>query len=52
MYEYVTRGQAWLRKALMDFIENSGQVPIRPVGAKCAVIHVRQSDVIFHEELF
>eukprot|EP00542_Grammatophora_oceanica_P018468 CAMPEP_0194033042 /NCGR_PEP_ID=MMETSP0009_2-20130614/5854_1 /TAXON_ID=210454 /ORGANISM="Grammatophora oceanica, Strain CCMP 410" /LENGTH=411 /DNA_ID=CAMNT_0038673649 /DNA_START=364 /DNA_END=1599 /DNA_ORIENTATION=+ len=42
LYEYVTRPQLWLRRALYDYLQ---EYPIELTRGKCSVIHVRRADV-------
>ncbi|CAB9510917.1 Alpha-(1,6)-fucosyltransferase [Seminavis robusta] len=42
-YEYVTRRQTWLRKAVYDFSKKQ-----QTMTTPCTVIHIRRGDVVLH----
>ena len=47
-YNFMTRKQLWLRRAVFDF-KREFQMK-QEVESDCSAIHVRRSDVIFHDE--
>ena len=48
-YQYLTRGQQWIRRAVVDFVEQ--QKPPFPQNETCTVIHVRRGDVVLQKQM-
>ena len=44
VYNYLTRPQQWLRKAVYDFVKKLDNEIVAP----CSVMHVRRADVVLH----
>lgn len=49
VYQYLTRGQQWVRRAVVTFVEN--QRPPFPSNESCTVMHVRRGDVIHQKSM-
>ena len=50
VYQYLTRGQQWIRRAVVDFVDT--QRPPFPPNESCTVMHVRRGDVILRKVKF
>lgn len=48
-YQYLTRGQQWIRRAVVNFVEQ--QKPPFPQNETCTVIHVRRGDVVLQKQM-
>jgi hypothetical protein len=48
VYQYLTRGQQWIRRAVVDFVES--QRPTFSPDEACTVIHVRRGDIILQKK--
>ena len=48
--EYAMRPQQWIRKRVMEFAQ-SAVTPMPGENEKCAVFHIRRTDVVLHREV-